>query len=249
MNQIVQVREQLEGMSDQFAAALPQGITSERFNRVVMTVLQDNAALLQADRKSLFRSCMQCAQDGFLPDGKEAALVLYGNQVRYLPMFQGIMKKLLMSELITEIYANLVYSNDQFEYVSGDNEQINHKPVVFGDRGKFLGAYAIAKTRNGGTFRELMSAADIDQVKQASRSKGKGPWTSWFEQMAKKTVIRRLVKRLPVSSEVASVIKQTDDFYDMKQSERTGPPPIGKKTQEEEDREPIVINPHDLDTL
>ena len=110
------VRLTLVKMQPEFAAALPPQIPAERFVRTVMTAVQLEPKLLGADRKSLLSSCMRAAQDGLMLDGREAALVTYGDKVQYLPMVGGILKKLRQSGQLLSISANVVYEKDEFDY-------------------------------------------------------------------------------------------------------------------------------------
>jgi len=85
-------------MTGEFRNALPSHIKPEKFQRVVMTVVQQNPDLMGADRRSLLASCLKCAADGLIPDGREAALVIFKTKineqwvsaVQYMPMLAGI---------------------------------------------------------------------------------------------------------------------------------------------------------------
>ena len=88
------MRSTLVRMQPDFTAALPTQITAEKFVRTTMTAVQMNPALLQGDRRSLLGACMKAAQDGLMLDGREAALVVFGQKVQYMPMIGGILKKL-----------------------------------------------------------------------------------------------------------------------------------------------------------
>ncbi len=214
---IDQVRGQLEKMAPQFAMALPPQVPLDRFVRVTMTAIQNSPDLLGADRRSLFGACMKAAQDGLLPDGREAALVIFGEKVQYMPMMGGILKKVRNSGELSSITAQIVKANDSFRYfVDSDGEHIEHEPLVFGDRGDMVGAYALAKTKDGSIYVETMRKDDIDKVRAVSRAKNNGPWVTWYEEMAKKTVMRRLSKRLPMSTDLDTVIRRDDDMYDLK---------------------------------
>lgn len=208
-------------MEPQFKAALPEHISSEKFTRVVMTAITSNPELVNADRTTLFSSCLKAASDGLLPDGKEAALIVFktknGPIVQYLPMIGGILKKIRNSGELSSITAQLVYENDAFDYmVDADGEHLQHKPNMFGDRGNLKGAYALAKTKDGAVYIEVMTMAQLDAVKNVSRSKEYGPWAGAFQtEMMKKTVMRRLSKRLPMSTDLEQVIQRDDDLYDV----------------------------------
>jgi|GEM_PF-1148424 len=209
-------RADLESMKPQFEVALPPHVSVDRFIRVLVTAVQATPALLNVEQKSLLQASMKCAQDGLLPDGREAALVIFGKQAQYMPMVAGILSKVRRSGELLSIAAHVVYERDNFRYLLGDNESIEHSPHLGADRGEAIAAYAVAKTKDGGIYREVMSVADINQVRDVSRSKNNGPWVAWWAEMAKKTVIRRLSKRLPMSTDLQAVIESVDEDYDFK---------------------------------
>jgi recombination protein RecT len=116
------------------------------------------------------------------------------------------LKKIRNSGELASISAHVAYDKDQFEYELGDNENIVHKPFLGEDRGKPVAVYAVAKTKDGAIYREVMSVSDVEKVRAASRAGKFGPWVDWWDEMAKKTVIRRMAKRLPSSADVDSVL-------------------------------------------
>ena len=77
-----------------------------------------------------------------------------------------------------------------------------------------IAAYAVARTRDEGVYTEVMSRADIDKVRGISKAKDSGPWVQWFDEMARKTVIRRLAKRLPMSTDIDGLIRRDDELVD-----------------------------------
>lgn len=213
------VRQQLEAMTPQFAMALPPHVPPERFVRIVMTAVQSNPDLLSKDRQSLFEASMKCAQDGLLPDGREAALVIHGQKVTYMPMVAGILSKVRRSGELRSIGAHVVYERDEFDYMLGDEERIHHKPYLGEDRGKPIITYAVAHTKDGGVYREVMTEAQVMAVKAISRAKN-GPWQGPFaDEMRRKTAIRRLSKRLPMSTDLLAVIERDDELYDLNKAQ------------------------------
>lgn len=214
----VQVLEsQFAERKDQFLAVLPTNCTFEKFERVVKTAVIQNQDLLSADRTSLFLACFKCAQDGLLPDGRESALVMYGKNVQYMPMIGGILKKIRNSGELLSISAHVVYELDEFDYCLGDNERIDHKPAS-DERGRPICAYAIVKTKDNAIYREVMSVKEIDAIRSISRAKGGTAWTHHWAEMAKKTVIRRLSKRLPMCSDIDQIIRRDDEMYEFDNS-------------------------------
>ena len=217
---IDEIRGTLARMEGQIKSALPPHISPEKFTRVVMTALQMTPSLLACDRASLYGACMKCAQDGLLPDGREAALVKFKESVAYMPMVSGILKKVRNSGELSSITSQIVHKNDRFRYwVDSDGEHLEHEPLVFGDRGEEIGVYALAKTKDGGVYVEVMTLAQVDAIRNVSRSKD-GPWSGPFaSEMARKSAIRRLAKRLPMSTDIEQTIHRDDQFYDLKPSE------------------------------
>lgn len=196
-----QLRQQLTRMGPELKNALPSNISPEKFQRVVLTVASLNPDLLAADRKALLGACMRCAADGLVPDGREAALVLFGSKPQYMPMVAGLLKRARNSGEISTINAHVIYEHDDFKVTLGDDEGITHTPAWATDRGKMVGVYAIAKLKDGGIQRALLSAAEVEKVRNVSKSKGAGPWVQWTEEMWKKTALRRLTKYLPMDAE------------------------------------------------
>ena len=232
---IEEVRKSLMLMKDQFALALPPQIEPDKFVRVVMTALQQSPALIQAGRQSLYAACMKSAQDGLLPDGREAALVMFGQDVAYMPMVGGILKKIRNSGELATITSQMVHKNDRFRFwIDGDGEHIDHEPLMFGDRGEAIGVYALAKTKDGAIYVEVMDKAQVMAVKGSSKAKT-GPWQGAFEhEMWRKTAIRRLSKRLPMSTDLETVIRRDDDLYEFDSQDKepkevtTKPKNLGK---------------------
>lgn len=218
--QTSQLRTQLTSMSSEFKSALPSHIKPEKFQRVVMTVVQQNPDLMLADRRSLLGSCLKCAADGLIPDGREAALVIFntkkGDQwvkgVQYMPMLAGIQKRVRNSGEIASIEAHVIYENDHFVWRQGLDASIDHTPLFPGDRGKPVGAYAVAKFKDGSDPQfEVMDIAAIEKVRSVSRGKDKGPWVQWWDEMARKTVFRRLSKWLPMDTEADDLMQRDDE--------------------------------------
>lgn len=209
---------------EQLKEALPPGVDPERFTRVVLTAIQQNPKIAEVqDRQSLFNAATRAASDGLLPDGREGAFVEFRKKdandkwisaVQFMPMVAGIIKRLATAGITID--AQLVHEHDEFDQTFGDHASITHKAPKLGQpRGEILGAYAIAHLANGMVMREVMDKQQIDQVRSASKSKDGGPWSQWFGEMARKTVIRRLAKRLPIlDAKVADTISSDDDLYD-----------------------------------
>lgn len=211
----------INAMKDKFAEALPAHIPAERFARAAMSACSDqmiaNAAQSPEGRKSIYDACLKAATDGLLLDKREAALVTFrtkiGNDwidaVQYMPMVAGVMKKARNSGEIAHIVAQCVYSNDYFEidFVT-EGPPIVHKPALV-NRGEMVAVYAVAKLRDGSwTQPEWMTKEQVDEIRERSKTGAtsakngpKGPWVTDYNEMARKTVIRRAAKYWPSSTD------------------------------------------------
>jgi recombination protein RecT len=197
------IRQNLQQMAPEFKAALPAHVSVDKFTRVAMTAVQNNPDLQNADRRSLFGAIVRLAQDGLLPDGREAAIVLFGKQAQAMPMIAGVLKKIRQSGEVAYVSAQVVYEKDHFVWKLGFEEDVEHQPPALDEpRGKAIGAYATAVLKDGSRLLEVMSFEEIEKVRNVSRAKGNGPWVTWWGEMARKTVMRRLSKRLPMSSDI-----------------------------------------------
>lgn len=215
----------LEVYTPQFEAELPSHIPVERFKRTIITAVNLNPELRKADRRSLFNAAVKCAHDGLYPDGREAALVAYGTQIVYLPMIAGIRKRMRNSGEVLSATAEVVYRQDKFRYIKGENPHIEHEPPsIEQDRGEAVGAYAIIKLTNGEVLREVMTKADMDKIKSVSRSGRNGPWSTWPEEMWRKSVLRRCAKQAPANSDLSELMAREDEPEDRPASAREIPP-------------------------
>ena len=213
------VKHTLEKMQPQFKALLPSPAHVDRFIRNIMISVQGNPDLLEADRDSLYRACMECAREGLLPDKKEAVLQVYNTNVgtrqqpkwvkvvQYQPMVAGMFKKLRNSkEVAGAPNVQVVYDGDEFTYQLGDDPKIIHVPDMK-QRGEVIAAYSIVKLIDGEISREVMSREEIDGIRDRSKAKDAGPWVTDFAEMCRKTVFKRHCKRLPSSTELDKVIE------------------------------------------
>lgn len=229
----------MPAMKEQFKAALPPHIDVDKFVRVVMTAISTTPALVNADRSSLLSACLKSAADGLICDGKEAALVPFGKSVSYMPMMAGILKKIRNSGELSTITSEIVYKNDQFNYeFNTDGLVFSHKPNLFSDRGDPLGVYAMAKTKDGGVYFEFLSKDQVMDVRSVSKTASNGPWSGPFEdQMWKKTAIRRLSKRLPMSTDIDMTLHADDELFNPPET------PVTNETKTVTESEPQTTTP------
>jgi recombination protein RecT len=220
------IRAELGVMMPEFQNALPSHISAERFGRVALTAIQANPELLEVDRRSVWKACMQAANDGLMPDGKEGAIVVRwdGRAKRkaaaWQPMIAGVRKKAVNAGQISTWDVHAVYANDEFEYELGDDPFIRHKPALR-KRGDLVAAYSIAVLKDGAKSREVMGIEEIYAIRdefstawqafQAGKIKST-PWASAPGEMAKKTIGHRHAKVLPLSSDIRDLLLKGDEI-------------------------------------
>lgn len=203
----------------QMALALPKHMTADRLARIALTEVRKTPALARCDQASFLGAIMQCAQLGLEPGGAlgHAYLLPFENrkkgttEVQFIVGYRGMIDLARRSGQILSIEARAVYEADKFHVKLGLNPDLQHEPDWEApDRGPLRFVYAVAKLKDGGTQFEVMSRAEIERVRAKSRAAQSGPWVDHFEEMAKKTVLRRLFKYLPVSIEVAQAAEQDE---------------------------------------
>ena len=198
-------------LSDQFkkqlALAVPKHLNADRMARIAATEVRKNKALLNTEPTSFLGSVMQAAQLGLEPGSAlgQAYLVPYGNQCQLIIGYKGMIDLARRSGQVLSLNAYAVREGDDFSFQLGLKPDIHHVPSLEAGRidKPITYVYAVATLKGGGYQFEVMSRAEVEAVK--AKAKSKNIWTNYFEEMAKKTVIRRLFKYLPVSIEALEI--------------------------------------------
>ncbi|MDR0580914.1 MAG: recombinase RecT [Holosporaceae bacterium] len=199
-----------DAAQDRIRTAILKSTDAERFLLLAKIAINNSPRLQECDGASTLSCLVKAAQLGLYIGFCDAYLVPYKTTCTLQIGYQGMLKLLYRSGM-TSMKANVVYENDQFEYVDGTESKIVHKRA-FGDRKNFVCAYAIAQT---GEFTqiEIMDKREIDFIRSRSKAAQDMPWRDFYDEMAKKTVIKRLFKRLPQENFDPSVIEaiRSDD--------------------------------------
>ena len=194
-------------MKGQIEAALPSVITGERFARMVLTAMSNTPQLASCTPKSFLGAMMQAAQLGLEPNTPlgEAYLIPFRNHGTLECQFQVGYKGMISLAHRSGLYvqAHEVHENDEFDVEYGLDPKLVHKPV-FKDRGNVVAYYGMWKDKDGNFGFEVMSREDVEaHARKYSQSYGKGfsPWKTNFDEMAKKTVIKKALKYAPLTTE------------------------------------------------
>lgn len=206
-------------------------MTPERFGRVALTAIQNAPNLLKCEPGSLWNACMKAAQDGLLPDGREGAIIPRAGQAVWSPMVQGLIAKAKRRGSVTNLVANIVYEGEPFEVLMGDEDRILHRRELNRvQKGNEVAVYAIATLKDGTKEREVMTWEEVQAVRRMSTTPNAGPWVTSEGEMARKTCIRRLSKRLPAldddDDDLRQAIERVDELYPFGKNAPQKPAPI-----------------------
>lgn len=186
---------------DQVALALPKHITPDRLLRVALTSINRNPAILKCTKESVLQCILDCSAMGLEPDGRRAHLIPFGTTCSLILDYKGIAELVRNSGDVSYIHADVVGSDDNFDYAHGTGAFLKHKPNLK-DRGKIICAYSFVRLKDGSEDFDVMSVDEIEKIRARSRAKDSGPWVTDWNEMAKKSVFRRHSKWLPLSPEL-----------------------------------------------
>ena len=201
-------------MKGEIAKALPSVMTPERFTRIVTSAISTTPQLAQTTPQSFLGAMMTAAQLGLEPNTPlgQAYLLPYKNHGKLECQFQlgykGLIDLAYRSGQVTIIQAHEVRENDEFSYSFGLEPTLHHVPAR-GDRGNVICYYAMFRTKDGGFGFEVMSREDVEaHARQYSKSYGNGysPWSTNFDEMAKKTVLKKCLKYAPLKSDFVRAV-------------------------------------------
>jgi recombination protein RecT len=195
----------------QIARALPKHMTPDRFLRVATTTLLRVPKLAQCSQESFMKAMLDCSSLGLEPDGRRCHLIPYGTDVQLIVDWKGLVELAKRSGEVLSWKAETVKEKDKFGWVNG---VIHHEVNWREDRGKLEAVYSIVKLEGGEVDTEVMTLAEVEAIRKRSKASGSGPWVTDFEEMAKKTVIRRHSKRLTLSPEFHTALEIDADKID-----------------------------------
>ncbi|WP_432741565.1 recombinase RecT [Methylobacter sp. G7] len=181
----------------------PQGVDINRFSAALMTAVRSTPKLAECSPMSILGAFIQSTQLGLEPGAAlgQCYFVPYKGEATLQIGYRGQIELAYRSGRVTSIAARCVYQNDSFVYEFGLIDKLEHKPAV-GVRGALVAVYAIAKLVNGGVHFEVLDVTDIEKARKSSKTGSFGPWKDFYDEMAKKTAIRRLFKYLPVGTDL-----------------------------------------------
>lgn len=175
---------------------------------LALLAAQKNPELLKCDPTSVAAAMVRVC--GWrLEIGTTAHLVPFGRECTAIPDYKGLIELMIRSGHVRDVYAGAVHANDFFRVTMGTDARLEHQPVG-GDRGPVIGYYAVAKLKHGYTTFEYMTDEEVERIRAAARSGNSPAWKGHRTEMGKKTVLRRLAKRMPQSDALRTAVSAVE---------------------------------------
>lgn len=202
------VKDYLDKMMPTIESVLPKHVTAERMSRIALNVIRSNPKLLECNVPSLMGGVMEAAKLGLEPGLLgQCYLIPFKNnktqqmEAQFIVGYRGLIDLVRRSGQMSTIEAREVCENDEFAFEYGLEDKLIHKPKL-NDRGNVIAYYAKARMKDGGYSFLVMSVEEMNKHRDKyAKAKNFGPWKDEFDAMAKKTVLRQLIKYLPISIE------------------------------------------------
>ena len=230
--QMATIKELLQRARPHMESVLPKHLTAERLIKVALVACSKDPKLLTCTQESLLGCIMLSAELGLEAGGPlgHFYMIPYRDNKRGVTVatpivgYQGQIELVHRSGQLISIEAHVVHENDKHGLKFGRELELWHTPTLKGEPGDVLFAYAVAHLKDGGCQAVVMTKAEIEAVRSRARAKDSGPWVTDWEEMAKKTTIRRIFKMLPKSTEElrrlarAMDAEETGDLPDMSEA-------------------------------
>jgi recombination protein RecT len=235
----VNLRDFLQGdrIKRQIEVALPKWLSAERMLRIVFSATLKNPTILECSTESILAAIMQACQLGLEPVLGRGYLIPYQNskkvgndwvkvyELSFQPGYQGLVDLARRSGDIRDVFAAIVYEQDEFEYQLGTEKHITHKPFLSGDPGKMIGTYCVWELKDGVKHFDFMTLSEVYKRREKSQAyryaienpnnkkAQECPWIAWPEEQIKKTVIKYSSKLMPASIEFMEAV-QLDNAHE-----------------------------------
>lgn len=215
------IADMIRAMESEIRRALPSVLTPERFTRMALSALNNTPQLRECTPMSFIAALLNAAQLGLEPNTPlgQAYLIPYKNkgiiECQFQLGYKGYINLAFRTGQMQMIQAQAVRELDLFDFEYGLNPKLIHRPANGSpeERGEITYIYGMYRLSNGGYGFDVSSKAEMDSfAAKYSRAFASqySPWTTSYEEMAKKTVIKRALKYAPVSAEFQRAIS-TDE--------------------------------------
>lgn len=226
----VKVGKLLELNKNEISKALPKFITIDKMIRVVLTTMNRQPDLMNCTQNSLISCIMTAGQLGLMPDNVlgESYLIPFRKfkgrpneywECQIIIGYKGLVSLARRAGATCE--ARPVYRWELFECEFGLNEKLIHRKDVlkpgekrgnYRDDNNIVGFYSIVRFQDGSYVFDYMLKEEVEEARDESKNymyaedKTQTVWGQYFKEMGQKTVLRRLMKFVPLSAEIQQAI-------------------------------------------
>jgi len=216
-------------MRGEIGKALPAHFkaNAERYARQAVTLIRQNPKLANCSPASFLGALLTASGLGLdlTPALGQCYILPYSRRAKvggewtstleaqFQIGFRGLLDMAMRSGRVVSVFAEVVFEQDQFQYCLGLSPDLAHVPCGLENPGPAIAYYAVAHLAGGGRpFAVMTRAQALAHAKKFSPSYSattgsfSGPWGSDFDAMATKTVLKKLLKMLPLGVEVAQAL-------------------------------------------
>lgn len=193
----------------------PLGVPFDRFHAAVevglnQTLKNDPDFFEKVPVDSFMREIVRAAHIGLAPDGRQGAVVRYGEDCSFQPMVEGYIEVVYKTGIVADVNHGVVCDGDEFEFEEGDSGFVRHRrSLTRPESAEIIGAWCVIHLTTGGKLIEIVDQADLKKIASVNRST-KGPRAQWPKEMSRKAPFRRIVKRLPKTDRLAALMDVDD---------------------------------------
>jgi recombination protein RecT len=210
-----------EQFKNAVAEVLPKHLKPERYIRVATMALTRTPSLRKCSQATFIDCLMRLSQYGLEPDGRNAHLIPFNNRregttdCQLIIDYKGLVAMVMRTGLVSRIHADVVYSDEEFEYNLG--EVTKHIPKFRGGlraqnkKEDVVCVYCMIENKDGSKKFEVLGFDEVENIRKGSRSGSKGPWIDHFNEMAKKSAFRRATKWVELEPEKQDAFYADDD--------------------------------------
>lgn len=193
----------------------PRGFAVEEVIQNVVWTVQRDERLSRCSVRSIVNATIEAVAMGLDPSGLSGDGVLVPRRAArdsrvylatFVPEYRALIRLALSHPRVSHVEARVVRAGDTFNLRFGDpdGQVVEHKPNIGPDAGEPIGAYAIIWFRD--TFRPLVewmmkAEIDLNAERGAAAKSEHSPWETDWAEMARKTVIKRVLKYFPLGAD------------------------------------------------
>ena len=170
--------------------------------------------LLACTRSSIYSSAAKSARLGIFPDGTNADIIPYGQECQLQIFYRGLCDFAIRNNIATKFVSDIVRRNDTFKWSNGELVEHTINDWDEDERGEIVGCWVRAFLPNGDHQDMRLSKSEIEKIRSKSHN-ANGVWKEWYEEMAKKSCVKRLFKMMRNTPQLQRLVDADNEEYDL----------------------------------